>query len=193
MMKKIALAASLALVAFGASAMTSVADEDLSTVSGQDGVSIVADLNVNIGSFSWGNKSQSSSVNFNNIAVTGMVAMTLDVINNANFVGVAPTATTAGTGLTGAAAPLLQAAALGGATGISGAALLTNVLGSTGYAGTSDVIQIAFPTTHDANTQAVAMSITVDSIKTGNGGASMGSVALNNIDLSGTKVWIYGH
>jgi len=193
MMKKIALAASLALVAFGASAMTTVADEDLSGVSGQDGVSIVADLNVNIGSFQWGNKSQGSSVNFNSIAVTGMVAMTLDVINGASFIGAAPTATAPGTGLTGAAV-----AAAGAAAGsVDFKSLAANVLSATGYAATAtggpDVIQIAFPTTHDANTQAVAMSITVDSIKTGNGGASMGSVAINNMDLSGTKVWIYGH
>lgn len=183
MMKKIALAASLALVAFGASAMTSVADDELSTVSGQDGVSIVANLNVNIGSFSWGNTKQSSSLNFNNIAVTGMVAMTLDVLNGSTF---QTSAGTAAAGYVGAA---------------NAAALMANVATATGYGATmtaanpagADVIQIAFPTTHDANTQAAAMSVAIGSITTGNGGASMGSVALNHIDLSGTQVWIYGH
>ncbi|MBV8379545.1 MAG: hypothetical protein JO369_02095, partial [Paucibacter sp.] len=81
MMKKIALAASLALVAFGASAMTNVADEELSTVSGQDGVSIFADLNVNIGDFSW--STNGHSINFNSIAVTGAFAMGIDVVGGA--------------------------------------------------------------------------------------------------------------
>jgi hypothetical protein len=28
---------------------------------------------------------------------------------------------------------------------------------------------------------------------TGNGGASMGGIALRNLDIGGTKVWMFGH
>lgn len=48
-----AAAALLASFAFSASAMTLVNDEGLAQVSGQDGVSIVADLHVGIGSFTY--------------------------------------------------------------------------------------------------------------------------------------------
>ena len=50
-MKMIKLTAAAALVAasLSASAMTSISDDELSTVSGQDGVSIAANLDINIG------------------------------------------------------------------------------------------------------------------------------------------------
>ena len=79
-------AVALALAAsFSASAMTSIADADLSQVSGQEGVSIVADLNMNIGSFTY--TDDGASVSFNNIGINGLMVVTIDVLTNTAFQG----------------------------------------------------------------------------------------------------------
>ena len=79
--RKLTAAAALVAASLSASAMTSIADEDLSAVAGQDGVSIAANLNINIGSFTWGNNAdaagQKASVSFNGIHISGLVAMTI--------------------------------------------------------------------------------------------------------------------
>ena len=157
-MLKISAAAALVAASLSASAMTTIADEELSQVAGQDGVSIAADLNINIGAFTY--TDSGASVSFNNITVRGLMDMTIDVLGAAAF------QTAVGTSIT-----------------------------ALGYNGTSDVVQFAFPasTGAEADTHAVTPTITVGSITTGNGGASFGGLQIKNLDLQGTKVWMFGH
>ncbi|HEX7638147.1 MAG TPA: DUF6160 family protein [Burkholderiaceae bacterium] len=183
-MLKLTAAAALVAASLSASAMTSIADQDLSAISGQDGVSIAADLNINIGAFTYKDTDATGgSVSFNNITVRGMMAMTIDVLNATAFqAGVGGSIAQADADLHGASTlSAAQVAGVGTAVGTS--------LGYTG----GDVVQFAFPASGDADTHSVTPTITVGSITTGNGGKSFGSIAIQNLDLQGTKVWMFGH
>ncbi|MFZ6748592.1 DUF6160 family protein [Undibacterium sp. Ren11W] len=169
LIKKLALAAALSSFAMAASAMTTIEDSDLSQVSGQDGVSIAANLNINVGSFVYTDTDTAGgSVSFNNIAITGSFAATIDIINNATF----------------------QADA-------SAASGPNSVLGVTGGAGLAafmpagDVVKIAIPQITVAAGHELNMSVA--SIKMGNSAASYGSFAMNDIKLQGTTVYIWAH
>jgi hypothetical protein len=165
-----AVAIALSTLALSASAMTPIKDAELSAVTGQDGVSIGANLNVNIGSFVYTDTDAvdpatglgGGSVSFNNIKVTGLVAATIDILSQNSF---------------------LQAAS---AAGVVSA-------GPSYYSG-GDVVQIAIPSDVQVNSSKL-LSISVDSIKMGNNipGKSFGSMAINQIDLRGTTVWIWAH
>ena len=175
-MLKLTAAAALVAASLSASAMTTINDEELSTVAGQDGVSIAANLNINIGDFQYTNTTQNASVNFNNISITGLVAMTIDVVSNATFQAT------------------VKAAGDAAAPGV-GTALLAEVNGTTGYgmaAGGTDVVQFAFPTL-GAVAHAFSPSITVGSITMSGSTASFGSIAIKNLDLQGTQVWMWAH
>lgn len=169
-----AVAALLASFTFAASAMTPVSDDALAQVSGQDGVSIVADLHINIGSFTYSDSG--NTFGMNNIGISGVLAATIDVISGSDFqtaavgalVGTGLSMADAGAALTAAAAPL-------------------------GFNG-QDVIQIGIPAVSGTN----GINISVASMTTGNAahtgqGASMGGIALTKLDLGGTKVWMFGH
>jgi len=167
--KMSAVAAMLASFAFSASALTPVSDEALSQVAGQDGVSIVADLHVNIGSFTYSDSGNTTSMN--NISVSGVLAATIDVISGTQFQGDAVGALV-GTGMDVASATTAMTAA-------------APLLGFNGQ----DVIQIGIPAVAGTN----GLNISVASMTTGNGGASMGGIALSKLDIGGTKVWMFGH
>jgi hypothetical protein len=182
MLKKLALATALTSIAAYASAMTPIADKDLSKVSGQDGVSIAADLHINIGDFTYTNTgTDGGSVSFNGIKVGGTFAMTLDVMSGASF-NTAAFSTAAG-GL-GVVNPLTLAA-----TDPAGAAAQGAALGA--FYGGSDVVKIAIPNVAVDSSHALNMS--VDSIKMGGSSASFGKMALNNIQLQGTTIYIFPH
>jgi hypothetical protein len=165
---KTAIAAALSAFALGASAMTSIDDADLSKVSGQDGVSIAANLNVNIGSFTYTDTDATGgSVSFNNIHVGGSIAATLDIISNATFQAEATALNPNGT---------------------------LGVTGGTGLAAfmpAGDVVKIAIPNvTVDTAHQ---LNMTVAGITMGGSTASYGSFAMNNIQLQGTTAYIWAH
>jgi hypothetical protein len=166
---KSAVAAALATLALSASAMTPIQDAELSTVSGQDGVSIAANLNIKIDSFVYtdtdavdANGLGGGSVSFNGIKINGLIAASIDILSRNSF---------------------LQAA---GAAGVTNPGTFYNA------ASGGDVVQIAIP----ADVQVAAgklLNMSVDAIKMGNSSASYGSMAMNQIDLRGTQVWIWAH
>ncbi|WP_317204008.1 DUF6160 family protein [Janthinobacterium sp.] len=166
---KTLIAAALSSIALAASAMTPIQDAELSTVSGQDGVSITANLNVKIDSFVYtdtdvvdANGLGGGSVSFNGIKVNGLIAASIDILSRNSF---------------------LQAA---GAAGVVDPGTFYNAVSG------GDVVQIAIP----ADVQVKAgkfLNVSVDAIKMGNSTASFGSMAMNQIDLRGTQVWIWAH
>ena len=165
-MLKLTAAAALVAASLSASAMTTINDEELSTVAGQDGVSIAANLNINIGSFQYTDTdANGGSVSFNNISIKGLMHMDVDIINAATFNGI----------LAHAGATLAD------------------------YDGTSDVVQFAFPNDTLVST-AVLPTIKVGSITLGHAGnnaagttTSFGSIAINQLDMRGTTVWMWAH
>ncbi|OGB33857.1 MAG: hypothetical protein A3F78_13525 [Burkholderiales bacterium RIFCSPLOWO2_12_FULL_61_40] len=177
-----AVAALLASFTFAASAMTPVNDEALSQVSGQDGVSIVADLQVNIGSFTYTDSTNTFAMN--DIGISGVIAATIDVLDAATFKGV-PTPTSAPSGL---AASLLAS----GVTAGNLEQVMHDAATALGYQD-QDVIAIAIPKVDNTT----GLDITVASMTTGRGAAgttnSMGGISLANLNLGGTKVWMFGH
>ncbi|MEJ6007321.1 DUF6160 family protein [Paucibacter sp. AS339] len=217
-----AVAALLAAASLSASAMTAIDDNALAQVSGQDGVSIAGDLNINIGSFKYTDTDGTGgSVSFNNIGITGLFVMTVDILKGVTATDIAAVkaastaaATAAGGGAAGAAAyastmgaalaPQIIAgtavgqmaasigsrlAATGDATTTVGAELVKMVSSGTYLGG--DVVQFAFPNAGFAHS--LSPSVTVGSIKMGGSDASFGSVAINNIDLQGSKFSIWTH
>ncbi|MBA5605253.1 hypothetical protein H3H36_07770 [Duganella sp. FT3S] len=166
---KSAVAAALATLALSASAMTPIQDTELSAVSGQDGVSIAANLNIKMDSFVYtdtdaldANGMGGGSVSFNGIKVQGLIAASIDILSKNSFLAAA------------------------GAAGVTNPGTFYNP------ASGGDVVQIAIP----ADVQVAAgklLNISVDSIKMGNNAASYGSVAMNQVDLRGTQVWIWAH
>jgi hypothetical protein len=175
-MKRItaAVAAALSTLALSASAMTPIQDAELSKVTGQDGVSIGANLNIKMDSFVYTDTDAvdpttglgGGSVSFNGIQVKGLIAATIDILSKASFA---------------------QAAAAAGVDLVK-----TAQFGATAFVPPGDVVQIAIPDTVAVQAGKL-LDIKVDSIKMGGSNASYGSMAMNQLDLRGTTVWIWAH
>ena len=197
-MLKLTAAAALVAASLSASAMTTINDEELSTVAGQDGVSIAANLNINIGSFQYSENNSpttggAASVSFNNIQIGGLVAMTVDVVSANTFGTILSGVTGAGAG-TGTTA----ASAFEGSQASVANTLQYGAAGFAGYYAGTDVVQFAFPNVAVAS-NAELLNIKVGGITMGTNGAtvstnpSFGSFAINGLDLRGTTVWMWAH
>ncbi|MGO4477630.1 DUF6160 family protein [Massilia sp. 2TAF26] len=166
LLKQLAVVAALSSIASYASALTPIADSDLSKVSGRDGVSIAADLHINIGEFKYTDTGTGGgSVSFNNINITGAIAATIDIIDNASFLTEVSAANPKST------------------LGVSGGA------GLSAFQPAGDVVKIAIPLVDTTKN----LSMSVDSIKMGNSDASYGKFEINNMKLQGTTVYIWAH
>jgi hypothetical protein len=179
LLKQLAVVAALSSIASYASALTPIADSDLSNVSGRDGVSIAADLHVNIGSFVYTDTDTTGgSVSFNNIKITGAIAATIDIINNATFQGEVSAFNADGSANASTTLGVISPLAVPGASA-----------GLAAFQPTGDVVKIAIPKVDTVKN----LSMSVDSIKMGNSTASYGSFAVNDIKLQGTTVYIWAH
>ncbi len=176
----VALALSAAL---SAQAMTAIEDADLSQVTGQDGVTIGGDLNINIGAFTWTDTdTNGGSVSFNNISIKGMFVQTIDVLNRDTFVSAV------GAGMT---ARLLANGVAAADVGALVSTNLTNLVTYGVYDNVSDVVQFAFP---NANLDGrLTPTIKIASITNGNSTKSYGSLEIKNLDMQGTKIWLFAH
>jgi hypothetical protein len=171
LLQKLALAAALCSVATYASALTPIADSELSKVSGRDGVSIAADLKINIGDFTYTNTSANGgSVSFKNIGISGTFAATLDVISGASFFN----PTTGGDAVT-----------------VLGLAATNDPVTVGKFYGGGDVVKIAIPNLAVGDTHKLNMS--VEAISMGGSTASYGKMAMNDIKLQGSTVYIWAH
>lgn len=171
--------------AFCASAMQPIADVELSQMTGQAGISIVADMKLNIGSLKYMDATKLSSISLNTISASGLMSTSVDILTGAMYT----------TALTDAlsARGIVNTPANG--TIPAGTAATTTIAAihlATGYAAGSDVLQLAFPVM-PTSAKGALLNVSVASLNTGNGGASMGGISISDINLGGSKVWIYGH
>ena len=183
--------------AVSAQAMNQVDDSALSEVTGQDGVTIGGDLNINIGAFKWTDTDvDGGSVSFNGISITGMFVQTIDVINGETLVS--NTITHMKKYLT----PYFANASQANARAIAEANKLLydtyDAFGaSTGVAvydpenGGADAVQFAFPNAK-LDTR-LTPTIKIASITNGNSTKSYGSLEIKNLDMQGTKIWLWAH
>ncbi len=173
-LKSAVAVAVLSTVGLSAHAFSAISDSELSSITGQDGVTIGGDLNIKIGSFTWTDTdTNGGSVSFNNISVKGMFVQTIDVLNAETIVAATINA-------------MKQY--------VSGAAAITNanrLITEGVYDGNADVVQFAFPAAN-LDTR-LTPTIKIASITNGNSTKSYGSLEIKNLDMQGTKIWLWSH
>ena len=185
LLKQLAVVAALSSIASYASALTPIADSDLSKVSGRDGVSIAADLHINIGEFKYTDTdTNGGSVSFNNIKISGAIAATIDIVNNATFSGEVSAFNADGTANTATTLGVISPLAVPGASA-----------GLAAFQPKGDVVKIAIPMVDTTKNLSMSVaSITMGHSADADGKSpSYGSFEMNNIKLQGTTVYIWAH
>ena len=178
---KLAVIAALSSFAVSAFALAPMQDSDLSAVSGQDGVTIGANLKIDIGSFVYTDTgSGGGSISFNNINVRGAIAVEIDIINNATAKG-----TLAAVGVAGTDAATTAFLPKGDVVRIA----LPDVAVTTGAA----VPALNAGLGAGANRTSNNLYVGVQSITMGNSTASFGAFAMNDIKMQGTTALIWAH
>ena len=175
---KLAVIAALSSFAVSAFALSPMQDSDLSAVSGQDGVTIAANLNIDVGSFVYSDTDAAGgSIAFKGIEIRGAIAVEIDIVNNATAKGIL---------------------ALAGVNGTDTA--------TTNFLPAGDVVKIALPdvavgtSTLSKPTAVTGAARTTNNLyfgvarmEMGNSTKSFGAIAMNDIKMQGTTALIWAH
>lgn len=174
----------LSLLAMSAHAIQTVDDTELSAVTAQDGVTLGGDLNINIGAFTWTDTdANGGSVSFNNISIKGMFVQTIDVLDAATIVDLTRETMRQ---YVGSRATAESVKLLGATYDVFGARTGQEI-----YDFVSDVVQFAFP--NAKLDHRLSPTIKIASITNGNSTKSYGSLEIKNMDMQGTKIWLWAH
>lgn len=168
------LVLTLLCCAGAAHALQAMDDASLSEICAQDGISLMGNMDLNIGSFSYSTLSSANptggTLTFNNINISGLLPLTIDLISSSTFINAVSNYM--------------------GAYGADGAAGLARLQSSGAYDGKTDVLQLAVPNINAAGNS--GLSVSVNSVTLGNSNVPLTSLALSNLDLQGSKIWIWG-
>jgi hypothetical protein len=177
---KLAVIAALSSFAVSAFALSPMQDSDLSAVSGQDGVTIGANLNIDVGSFVYTDTDAAGgSIAFKGIEIRGAIAVEIDIINNATAKG-----TLAAVGVGGSDAATTAFLPAGDVVRIA----LPDVAVGTAVAGLSKATAVAGAARTSNN-----LYFGVARMEMGNSTKSFGAIAMNDIKMQGTTALIWAH
>ncbi|MGE5452943.1 MAG: DUF6160 family protein [Acidobacteriota bacterium] len=183
-----------ACVVSAAYAGAPLSDQDLRSVQGRDGVTVMGDLKIKTDAFTYTDTDASGgAISFNGIAIQGIYVKRYDILRGLPIAGSLVTeANTPGT--FGSAVALSMQPYLGESGTVlptSQTALQMSTAMAAGLYTSGDVVQIAFP--NAGLDSALMPSFTVHSVTMGHGSASFGSLTLDKIDMQGTKRWLWSH
>jgi hypothetical protein len=179
---KLAVIAALSSFAVSAFALSPMQDSDLSAVSGQDGVTIGANLNINVGSFVYTDTDTAGgSIAFKDIQIRGAIAVEIDIINKATAIGTLQAVGVAGTdSATTAFLPTGDVVRIAlpdvAVTGLSAIGTLSKAVTTSGAARTTNNLYFG-----------------VQRMEMGNSTKSFGAIAMNDIKMQGTTALIWAH
>jgi hypothetical protein len=176
-MKSTSIIAALAfsITALPASAMQPLGDFELSQERGRNGITVLSDLKVHIGSVLGYGLLGQALYKLSNLMVSGMLGANVSVISESAYTPA-----------------LIGSLRSYGIKESNLAAMVAAVNSDSGVMKGTDVIQIAFPALQTAETGAL-LSINVASAAAGAGGTSIGGVIFKEINPGGTTIWLRSH